>query len=191
LVFLVGALGVNQLRSSHADTSHLCDKFYISTSLCLNRAGGIDKIGTHIIAYNNSNINENFGMVQVTSWCNHGYVSAATNCPFTVKSGLNKSLNGDYIVQIQDYDDPGYCVARDPTNTQNAALETCGAAGNIFVWNNARGTYAELENVSWSNYDNSARLLCDPGYKQQILINGGPAIIQERGLGVCQWTSAA
>jgi hypothetical protein len=120
--------------------------FGTSSTACINRNGGGYTSGTKVIGwYKDSDNNENFYGVLLTSWCNSGYVTET--CPFTVGSGLNARYNGDPIVSLDTSNNQ--CVGANST-WDAAVLGGCVPNGGAFVESNVNGVF--LISVGVSNH---------------------------------------
>jgi hypothetical protein len=111
-----------------------------SHSLCLNRNGGGTTAGTSVIGWSEGDSNNYFDYVWLNGACNHGYVSAVLECPFTPNRGLNARYDGAAIVEIHALGNVGLCVADSGTGSGAAVLGTCpdfdgngGSNGTIFI----------------------------------------------------------
>ena len=115
-----------------------------STTVCMNRNGGGYTSGTKVIGwYKDSDQNENFYGVPLTTWCSSGYVTET--CPFTVGSGLNARYDGDAIVTMNTSNNQ--CVGADSTWSE-AVLGGCVPDGGAFVESNANGGFLISVGVS-------------------------------------------
>jgi hypothetical protein len=127
-------------QAAAAPTFEICNNLG-SKSLCLNRNGGGTGGGTAIIGYSAGDPNNGFLLVQLNNLCNHGFVSADMQCPFSPGGGLNRTYDGSPIVEIQAYDlQNPLCVADSGVGSGSSALGACpdvngkgGAAGTWFV----------------------------------------------------------
>jgi hypothetical protein len=150
-----------------------------SSSLCLNRAGGGTAAGTHVIAYNCNDPNDDFDFQWLADMCGNGYVSYARTCPFSNRQ-LDGYWDGAAIVSIHGYS-VAQCVADGGGLT---VLGKCpdiagngGAIGTIFTLSqvndfpNYTGWSTYVVNRYWSNQANSGRWLCSRGYRVQLTEN--------------------
>jgi hypothetical protein len=150
-----------------------------SSSLCLNRAGGGNNAGTHVIAYNCYDPNDDFTFLWLSDMCGHGYVTRYPACPFN-NADLDGYWDGAAIVAIWTYNphSNNLCVADGGGWT---VLGTCpnlagngGAIGTIFTLSqvndfpNYTGYSTYAVNRYWTNQANSGRWLCSRGYRVQL-----------------------
>jgi hypothetical protein len=182
----------------HAPLLEICD-VEGGQSLCANRQGGGQGVGTNVIAWSAGDNNNDFAWNFLTEMCNHGRVSETPPCPFPSSGSLNTRYNGAWIASIVAFNEQ-LCVADSGTGSGATTLGTCplidgnnGANGTIFILPQAENpmnpatTYAV--NRYWSDAlipgggrGTSPRWLC--------VIGKGLFLIENSSVGAsgtCQW----
>lgn len=152
--------------------------FATSSTACINRNSGGYTSGTKVIGWHeDSDSNENFYAVPLTSWCNGGKVTET--CPFTVGSDLNSRYDGDPIISLDTTNNQ--CVGAD-SSWSNAVLGGCVPDGGAFVESNANGEFLISVGVSDHWYGDTGDvnipywLAWDGDYGSQLTFIGDNAL---------------
>lgn len=162
-----------------------------SSSLCLNRQGGGTAAGTHVIAYNCNDPNDDFDFIWLGGMCGGGYVTVSPACPYS-NVQIDQRYNGAAIVEIYNYH--AYkCVVN--SGGGETVLGQCpdqygngGDIGVIFTLSqvtdfpNYTGWATYVVNRYWTNHAGAPRWLCSLGYRQQLDENSGTGVA-----GSCQF----
>lgn len=150
IIGLVVGLGVTFAGPAHAQAPQvqLCNTGN-DNNTCMNKQGGGNNDGTHVIEYNVNDPNNTFEFTLETSWCSGGKVEiyGGGGCPFAVGSGLNSRFDGAPIVTEFNYDWPDSCVANGNSGGgyTYTVLQNCGATGDIYIL----GTCFAWPNCNW------------------------------------------
>jgi hypothetical protein len=117
---------------------------------CLNDWNGAGSGGA-VKMYNSGVTNDNWQWIQLTGYCNRGYVDPS--CPFPVGSGLDTTLNENPIFEMKS-SVSGACIGTDIYS--NANLGACppiggtGVGSNIWVQHYIGPSSYDYINVYWS-----------------------------------------
>lgn len=133
--------------AAHASAPNvICDLG--SPVLCANRAGGGTSTGTHVIGYADDRDSNEYFDADVDSICSGGYKVTST-CPFTVGSGMNTQLQGDWIFRLEAYTPAGDligCIGGE-NGGQGAIIAPCnGSTTEVFV-----GASGHLLDNQWAS----------------------------------------
>jgi hypothetical protein len=151
---VISPLSLSSGNGPRAAVSELCAQ--AGEGYCLNDWDGAGSGGPVKMYDSGDYANNNWKLVQLTGYCDHGVVTNGPGpaCPFPVGSGLNAQLNGDVIDAIVSYVSAA-CIGTDYVENMN--LGPCpppsnGAGSNIWVQGpgcNSNGSFY-YTNVYWS-----------------------------------------
>lgn len=148
LIVCAGTAVLPAASASANPSQEFCLQAY---TLCLNRAGGGQGVGTHIIGYVEHDNNNDFTNLNLGSWC--GGTGIVRNgeggilCPFRNGSGLNARYDGAKIIALWSYNLGLYGTIPSFSNG-NVALGNYGDQGYAWVMNSA-GYVVSVGESNW------------------------------------------